>query len=571
MPITPTDRHQRTALLVSLSLTIACGTNNQGASGNQFAQPTPQQDASVAIDASDSKTNNKVKRPVGWTDATHAKGVDPAYDLLFNEATVQRIDIVITAENYAAMLKNLEETYGKAGAGRSPGNKGGGPGDKPKPGPGGVPQDGLDACKGKSDNDKCTVEFGANKVNGECKPNSKAQGALFCFLEKGGAPQPGGNKGGGDKKGGGLDSLPEPIFVPVTIRHNGKTWTHVAMRFKGNSSLKFSWSQGKRKFPFRLNFDRYEDEHPEIDDQRFYGFKKMTFSSGLFDSSLVRERLAADILRDGGIPTARGTFCRVFGDTGEGSTYWGLYTMVEDPSNKMLDSQFEDDSGNLYKPEGQGATWGQFDQDSFEKKTNEDKADWSDIKAAIDALHASKSDPAAWRKGLEATLDVDIFLRALAINTAMVNWDAYGRMNHNYYIYADPKRDGRFVWIPWDMNEALFIREPTMSVLLKEIKSNWPLIRFLLDDPIYEAKYHDELKTALDGPLALDKINAKIQKYHALITPYVIGTYGEKAPYTLLSNDNEFKSALNGGKQALLTHVANRHKAVKAALANVGK
>ncbi len=508
-----------------------------------------------AADAGQADTATKVKRPAGWTDATHAKGTEPNYDLLFSEETVQRIDIVISAENYAAMLANLEKTYGKAGQD-----------NKPNPGPAGVPQDGLDACKGKSNNNKCIVILGADNKSGTCKPNSKAKGALFCFLEKGSAPQP-----GGDKRGGGLDSLPEPIFVPVTIGHNGKTWTHVAMRFKGNSSLKMTWNKSLRKFPFRLNFDKYEDDHPEVNDQRFYGFKKMTFSSGLFDSSLIRERLGADILRDGGIPTARGTFCRVFVDTGEGSTYWGLYTMVEDPSNKMLDSQFEDDSGNLYKPEGKGATWSKFDQDSFEKKTNEEEADWSDIKAAIDALHASKSDAAAWRTGLEATLDVDLFLRALAINTAMVNWDAYGRMNHNYYIYADPKRDGRFVWIPWDMNEALFIREPTMSVLLGNIGSKWPLIRFLLDEPAYAAKYHDELEAALAGPFAKDKVDAKIQKYHALITPYVVGPDGEKAPHTLLANEDEFKTALVGGKQALLTHVANRHKAVKAALASVGK
>ena len=49
----------------------------------------------------------------------------------------------------------------------------------------------------------------------------------------------------------------------------------------------------------------------------------------------------------------------------------GLYTMIEDPSDDMLEAQFGDDSGNLYKPDGEGAKWARFVQDSFVKKTNE--------------------------------------------------------------------------------------------------------------------------------------------------------------------------------------------------------
>ncbi len=555
-----------------LALATACT-----ASSDSTAAVTGAQDASVAVDAGVGEGDSKgVERPQGWTDATHSKGVEPAYNVLFSEQTVQRLDIVISAQNYAAMLNNLEQIHGKPGSKGGGGSKGGQGGQGGQGGgqggpKGKVPQNGLDACKGKSDNDTCAVKFGSNTVKGTCHPEPKADGALFCHLPPpGGGKDPGGSKGGGEPAKGGLDGLPEPDWVEVEVSHNGHKWTHVGMRFKGNSSLKMTWNKGLRKFPFRLNFDRYEDSYPQIKDQRFYGFKKMTFSSGMFDSSLIRERLAADILRDGGVPTARGSFCRVYVDVGEGATYWGLYTMVEDPSNKMLDSQFKDDSGNLYKPEGSGATWSKFEQASFEKKTNEDKADWSDIKAAIDALHA-KTDAVSWRKGLEARLDVNHFLKALAINTAMVNWDAYGRMNHNYYIYADPDRGGRFVWIPWDFNEAMFIREPTMSVLLKEIGDKWPLIRNLLDDPVYAAKYHDELKAALAGPLEETKLTARINKYYALIKPYVVGKDGEKAPFTLLSGEQEFNNALTQGKQALLPHITNRHKVVKEALASIGK
>ena len=67
---------------------------------------------------------------------------------------------------------------------------------------------------------------------------------------------------------------------------------------------------------------------------------------------------------------ARSAFYRVYLDIGDGNgpTYAGLYTMVEDLSNKFLDSQFKDDSGNLYKPDGQAATWSTFSEEDFIKR-----------------------------------------------------------------------------------------------------------------------------------------------------------------------------------------------------------
>ena len=44
----------------------------------------------------------------------------------------------------------------------------------------------------------------------------------------------------------------------ATVTHDGHAWTHVGMRYKGNSSLVASIGSGNGKLPFRLNFDQYE-------------------------------------------------------------------------------------------------------------------------------------------------------------------------------------------------------------------------------------------------------------------------------------------------------------------------
>ena len=77
------------------------------------------------------------------------------------------------------------------------------------------------------------------------------------------------------------------------------------------------------------------------------------------------------------------------------------------------------------------------------------------VQAFIEALNDDTTDAEAWRAELEATFDVDAFLRYLALNNLIGNWDSYGNMTHNYYLYGDPALDGRLVWIPWDFNEAM--------------------------------------------------------------------------------------------------------------------
>jgi spore coat protein H len=155
------------------------------------------------------------------------------------------------------------------------------------------------------------------------------------------------------------------------------------------------------------------------------------------------------------VPAARAAFYRVYVDTGKGPQYWGLYSMIEDPADgAMLDAQFGSHSGNLYKPEGAGADWTQFSKQGFDKKNHNAAGDYSDVEAAVAALNAARGDAVLWRNALEARFDVDHFLHWLAVNTLFDNWDVYGAIAHNYYLYADPRRGGKLVWIPWDHNEA---------------------------------------------------------------------------------------------------------------------
>ena len=64
------------------------------------------------------------------------------------------------------------------------------------------------------------------------------------------------------------------------------------------------------------------------------------------------------------------------------------------------------------------------------------------------------------------------------MNAVIQDWDTYGAMSHNYYLYHDPETD-RLVWISWDHNEAFSSRGRGDTSLDKaSVGDNWPLIRY---------------------------------------------------------------------------------------------
>ena len=379
--------------------------------------------------------------------------------------------------------------------------------------------------------------------------------------------------GGGGGPPGPPGSEDDPIWVMVNVEYEGDTWEHVGMRYKGNSSLRFGYQSGIRKLPFRLDFDEFEDTESSILDQRFWGFKKMTFANGHSDASFSRDKLAANIFRAAGVPAAQGGFIRVFGDTGDGPEYWGLYVMIEDVSDEFLENSMPAPEGVLYKPDGAGARFRTYDPNSFEAKANEEAEPLSDVPGFIDALNDSAAAPADWRATLESKFDVQGYLRFLAGNQIMQNWDTYGWAPHNFYLYGQPEYGGRLTWIPWDLNESLKDRTyrpnaaTSGSVMLDELGPEWPLIRYLLDDPVYRQDYVANLQDIVDNVFVQQPLFDELDQWRALIEDYVVGPEGEQAPYTTLVNPNAFNQALANPVDGLKTHITSRRQTILDVLA----
>ena len=356
----------------------------------------------------------------------------------------------------------------------------------------------------------------------------------------------------------------DPVWVPCEVFFNGIQWYKVGIRYKGNSSLSSSYQQGIKKLPFKLDFDQFEDTYPAIQNQRFYGFKQLSLKNNFEDQSFIREKVASGLFSEFGLVSPHTAFYEVYVDFGEGKTYFGLYTLVEEVDDTVIETQYENSDGNLYKPEGTGASFasGSFNISDMNKKNNETENDYSDVKNLYDIINSSEreSNPDSWKSKLSEVFDVPVFLKWLAANTVMQNWDTYGQMTHNYYLYHNPETEKQ-EWIPWDNNEALKEgkQKGALSVSLEEVGNNWPLIRYIIDQEDWKAIYQEELGAFVNEEFYADKMNPIYENYRALLRDFVVGDSGEQSEYSFLDNDTDFDTAFD----ILEQHVIDRDLVVQ--------
>ena len=369
---------------------------------------------------------------------------------------------------------------------------------------------------------------------------------------------------GGGRPGGMDESISDPMWVPCSFKFNDTEWYQVGIRYKGNSSLRTAYQSGNKKLSLKLDFDEFEDDYPNLKNQRFYGFRQLNLNNNYDDVSLMREKVGADLFRQFGLAASYTAFCVVYIDNGSGPQYYGVYALVEEVDDTVLDDQFADGSGNLYKPDGNAASFsqGSYNTSEMEKKTNEDLGDYSDVEALYNVINSSDrtADNAAWKNNLESVLNVDGFLKWLAANTVIQNWDTYGIMTHNYYLYNNPENN-LLTWIPWDNNEALQYGKQggALSLSLSEVGSNWPLIRYLIDQTEYKAVYESYLQEFIEEVFIPANMTSSYAEYYELIKEYA---YEEESGYTFIRYDSEFDQAV----EALKTHVQTRNDAVNSYL-----
>lgn len=107
----------------------------------------------------------------------------------------------------------------------------------------------------------------------------------------------------------------------------------------------------------------------------------------------------------------------------------------------------------------------------------------------------SKADDDAFKKDVGNYLDIDNFLRFIAVNTMLPNTDSFLTTGHNYYIYLNP-RTNKLAFMPWDLDIAFAgfplmgtIEQQTHMNLLKPSPNRIKLVDRLLAIPEVNERY----------------------------------------------------------------------------------
>lgn len=345
---------------------------------------------------------------------------------------------------------------------------------------------------------------------------------------------------------GNLDAVPgDPIYVEADVLQGSNQWKKVGFRLKGNASLNATWRSGVYKLPFKIQFDEFEDKFTETKNQRFYGFKELSFAPSYGDNTFMKEKLLTDLFRKAGVMACKVAYYKVYIDFGQGQKYCGVYQAIETVEEHMVEIQSGLKVGNVYKPESNMQT---FITAQFEKQNNKELADYSDVKNFITALNSPLrvSDRPLWKKQLETVFDVKSFLKYLAVNNTVGNWDNYGQVMHNYFL---ANTAGVLHWIPYDLNLSFQMKgglnRTALTMEMKEVSSQWPLIRYLIDDPEYFSFYKAAVKDFVGKHFTPTTMNEYIKKHKTILAPSFIATVIEKPPYSYLQNPQSFDQAVS--------------------------
>ncbi len=234
------------------------------------------------------------------------------------------------------------------------------------------------------------------------------------------------------------------MWARAGITIDGEEMAPVGVHLRGKIGS-FRTLSGKPKF--KISFNQY------VAGQRFYGLEELSLNNSVVDCSYIKEMVGYRMYELAGIPTLRTSYAQV---TVNGEPY-GLYIVLETPSDKWLDRNYDDASGNLY--DGKYVWYGGYSYtlldfnigvDSlFQLEEGTDVAN-ADIAAISAALAASDGQPTFYDT-MGAVLDWDLFHRYTSVDHFIGHNDGYSMNTNNYRVYFDPT-DGKADFLPWDLD-----------------------------------------------------------------------------------------------------------------------
>lgn len=362
-----------------------------------------------------------------------------------------------------------------------------------------------------------------------------------------------------------LGSFNEEIEYQAEFQYQSSVFNQtipiVGFRLRGNTSL------NAQKKSFKISFNTYTNNGV------FQGLEKMNLNGSHNDPSMIRAKLSWEIFNDNQLAGSRSSFVKLYIN----NEYRGLYSNIEHIDEIFAASYFDGSGdGNLYKclypaslkflnnnPESYKFESG--GRRAYELKTNNYVDDYSDLANFIKVINQTPTQelPCA----LEQIFNVDNYLKYLALDVLIGNWDNYAYNQNNFYLYHN-QLTGLLEYIPYDVDNTWGVDWVNQTWTTRDIY-NWsfdgeprPLYTRILAVPEYRARYTYYIRQYATTTLQESTIAARVQQMLALIGPAAIEDVYRTLDYGFTINDFQNSGTIAWGNQiedAIVPYIAARN------------
>lgn len=331
------------------------------------------------------------------------------------------------------------------------------------------------------------------------------------------------------------------------------------LRLRGNSSRRRP--SGNTGELFNSNQPNWHHCHFGLDfakekgNQRFAGKRKLNLKWFKDDANYVREIYSYDLFKRYGVWTApKASYCRLTIRVEGTTAYYGVYAMIESVDEDFITSRMSNFGGSigyLWKCGWAGSNNADFVSSSSigveEVYLNASLSKYYsyDLKNRESELSTAKTElqnfihdlntktDTDFQNWISQKMDIDLFLKTIAVNVMVGMWDDYWVNANNFYFYFSP--DGKAWFIPYDYDNTLgtsllISNAGTQNPIQWGKVNNRPLINKILSIPEFQIKYMSYLKELSDPTKDLfhaDKSINRIKNWQNFIGPYVSNDTGE--------------------------------------------
>lgn len=257
----------------------------------------------------------------------------------------------------------------------------------------------------------------------------------------------------------------------------------VGVRLRGNTS------RYAEKKSFKIDFR-------EFGGKKFFAYKKFNLKANVNDPSLVREALSLQQYRELNVPAARTHHVKLYIN----NEFMGIYLNVEQVDDVFLAMRFGHSTGYMYK-----CNWGAnlsaaaqvFDEAMFESEINKSTDTRLEISQFVTLLTQTSDED--FVPAIELALDVDLYLRQLAVEALIGHWDGYSFNQNNFYLFYNGQT-GKVIFLPYDVDNTWGIDWVGQDWASYDLNAWYmpgqprPLTTRILDVPEYFERYKGYLK-----------------------------------------------------------------------------